>query len=293
MKYYSNRKGIIIAGGNGKRLTPITRAISKQIIPIYDKPMIYYPLTTLMLCGVKNILIITTPSSHDLFKKLLGNGKQWGLNFNYEVQKSPRGVADAILCGEDFIDNSPVVIVLGDNIFHGDQLVSLLHSADQNYNNSTIFAYPVSNPEKYGVVQFDKHNCILSIEEKPEHPKSQYVVPGLYFYDQSMIERIKELEVSSRNELEITSLNQSYLNDQILNIEVMGRGMAWLDAGTFDSLHEGSAFIRSLEHRQGLKVGCPEEVAWRQGWISNKQLHKLASSLVSSEYGKYLIRLLE
>ena len=293
MKERTQRKGIILAGGQGSRLLPSTMAISKQLLPIYDKPMIYYPLSTLMLMGIKDILIITTSNSQDLFKKLLGDGKQWGITFSYEIQKQPVGISHAILLAENFVGSSPVVIALGDNIFHGNQLISLLHSADSNDKGATIFAYPVSDPERYGVVSFDENGKVLGIEEKPLKPRSKYAITGLYFYDNSVFERVKKLEPSDRNELEISSLNESYIKDGILNVELLGRGMAWLDVGTMDSLQEGSAYIRTLQLRQGLKVACPEEIAWRQGWIKNHQLIELASPLMSSGYGEYLLGLLE
>ena len=293
MKERTQRKGIILAGGEGSRLLPITISISKQLLPIYDKPMIYYPLSTLMLLGIKDILIITTPNSKDSFEKLLGDGKQWGITFSYEIQKQPEGVSHAILLAENFVGSSPVVIALGDNIFHGNQLIPLLHSADLNDKGATIFAYPVSDPERYGVVSFDENGKVLSIEEKPLNPRSKYAVTGLYFYDNSIFERVKKLEPSDRNELEISSLNESYIKDGILKVELLGRGMAWLDVGTIDSLQEGSAYIRSLQLRQGLKVACPEEIAWRQGWINNHQLIELSAPLMSSGYGEYLLELVE
>ncbi len=287
------RKGIILAGGKGSRLIPSTFAISKQLLPVYDKPMIYYPLSTLMLCGVKQFLIITTPSSLNLFQKLLGDGQKWGVTFKYQIQNKPDGISNAILLAENFIGDNPVVIALGDNIFHGNQLIPLLHSADLYNEGATIFAYPVSNPERYGVVTFNKNGKVSCIEEKPANPLSRYAIPGLYFYDNSVIQRIKRLVPSSRDELEISCLNQSYLKDGTLNVELMGRGMAWLDVGTVDSLQEGSSYIRTLQLRQGLKLACPEEVAWRQGWINNQQLAELAAPLISSGYGEYLLDLLE
>ena len=286
------RKGIILAGGQGSRLSPLTNGISKQLLPVYDKPMIYYPISTLMLAGIKEILIITTPYTNELFQKILGNGNQWGINFTYEIQNHPDGIAQAILIGETFLQNDPVVIALGDNIFHGSELVSLLHAANSREKGGTIFAYPVSDPERYGVVEFDNFGQVITIEEKPKYPASKYVIPGLYFYDNTVIDRVKKLKYSPRNELEITSLNINYLQDNLLKVEIMGRGMAWLDAGTFDSLQESSAYIRTLEARQGLKIGCPEEVAWRKGWINNEELTKLAQPLLASGYGKYLVKLL-
>ena len=293
MKYLSSRKGIILAGGNGTRLAPLTSVISKQLMPVYDKPMIYYPITTLMLCGIRDILIVTNPNSFELFKALLGNGKKWGVNFSYAIQEKAEGIAHAILAAEKFIKNSNIAIALGDNLFHGNDLVNLLRSADKSIKGGSVFAYPVKDPHNYGVVQFDKEGNILDIEEKPDNPLSQYAITGLYFYDNSVFERIKELRFSSRGELEITSLNKHYLNQNLLNIEIMGRGIAWLDTGSFDSLQDASGYIRTLEQRQGLKVGCPEEAAWRQGWIDDKCLESLAVSLMNSGYGDYLLMLLK
>ncbi len=293
LNYLSDRKGIILAGGKGKRLAPLTNAISKQLMPIYDKPMIYYSITNLMLCGIKDILIVSDPFNIGSFKNLLGDGTQWGVNFNYEIQEKPEGIAQVILIGEEFIGNCHLAVALGDNIFHGNDFVKLLHSADTRSNGCTIFAYPVRDPQEYGVVKFDRSGNVIDIEEKPEIPPSQYAVTGIYFYDNTVIDRVKELEFSLRGELEITDLNRKYLNDNLLNIEIMGRGNAWLDTGTIDSLQEASLYIRTLEHRQGLKVGCPEEVAWRQGWINDQQLESLASSLSISGYGEYLLKLLK
>tara|TARA_Y100001968_G_C19423530_1_gene753102 strand:+ start:1234 stop:2154 length:921 start_codon:yes stop_codon:yes gene_type:complete len=287
------RKGILLAGGRGKRLSPLSIAISKQLMPVYDKPMIYYSITTLMLCGIRDILIVSDPSNIDLYKKLLGDGKDWGVKFSYAVQQKPEGIPQAVLIGKEFINNSNIVLTLGDNIFHGNDLISFLRSANSLEKGSTIFGYPVSDPERYGVLKFDKSGSIIDIEEKPEKPSSKYAITGLYFYDNTVLERVKELKPSSRGELEITDLNRGYLNDQLLNVEIMGRGIAWLDTGTIDALQEASLYIRTLEHRQGLKVGCPEEVSWRQGWINDEQLEKLAISLSDSGYGKYLINLLE
>ena len=293
MSIYPLRKAVILAGGLGKRLAPITSAISKQLLPIYDKPMIYYPLCTVMLCGIKDIMIIVTPENESLFKSLLGSGKDWGVEFSYKVQERPEGVAQSLLIAEDFIGENSVLLALGDNLFHGNELIDLLSSANKRQIGSTIFAYPVKDPEKYGVVEFDEFGNAKHIEEKPESPKSQYVVPGLYFYDNSVIERVKKLTFSQRGELEITSLNKGYLDDGMLNVEIMGRGMTWLDMGTFDSLHEASAYIQTLESRQGLKIGCPEEVAWRKRWIGDSQLVKLSQPLIQSGYGEYLLQLLE
>ena len=289
----SSRKGIILAGGLGKRLAPITFGTSKQLIPVYDKPMIYYPLSTLMLCGIKDFLIITNPNYLNLYHQLLGDGDNWGINLNYAMQEKPEGIAQSILIGSEFIEQSSVVLALGDNIFHGNNLVSLLLSANSRNIGATVFAYPVSDPERYGVVKFDSSGNVLDIEEKPKEPSSQYALTGLYFYDNTVVERAKELKFSSRGELEITELNRKYLKDQLLKVEKMGRGTAWLDTGTIDSLHEASFYIRTLEHRQGLKVGCPEEISWRQGWIDDEQLDKLSHRLMQSGYGKYLRKLLQ
>ncbi len=293
MNYLSSRSGIVLAGGNGTRLAPLTSAISKQLLPVYDKPMIYYPITTLMLCGIRDILIVTNPHSFELFKALLGNGEKWGVNFGYAIQDKAEGVAQAILLAEEFIKNNSIVIALGDNIFHGNNLVNLLRYADKRIEGGSVFAYPVSDPQNYGVVQFDKEGNILDIKEKPDNPLSQYAITGLYFYDNSVFERVRELRFSSRGELEITSLNKHYLNQNLLNVDIMGRGIAWLDTGSFDSLQDASGYIRTLEQRQGLKVGCPEEVAWRQGWIDDKCLESLSVSLMNSGYGEYLLMLLK
>tara|TARA_Y100001968_G_C19405526_1_gene743425 strand:- start:81 stop:1010 length:930 start_codon:yes stop_codon:yes gene_type:complete len=287
------RKGIILAGGAGKRLSPITLAISKQLIPVYDKPMIYYPITTLMLCGIRDILIITTPESKSLFKNLLGDGEKWGISLSYLVQNRPDGIVQALLIGEDFLANAPLALALGDNLFHGNGLVSILKNANNHINQNTVFGYPVNDPERYAVVGFDMSGSIKSIEEKPTSPQSPFAITGLYFYDNSAVQRAKKLDFSSRGELEITSLNKHYLNDGLLKVELMGRGIAWFDTGTFDSLQNASSYIRMLECRQGLKVGCPEEVAWRKGWIDDKQLAKLAKTLLVSGYGEYLMKLLE
>jgi len=288
MKKRSNRKGIILAGGIGSRLSPLTDAISKQLLPVYDKPMIYYPLTTLMLAGINDILIITTPRDSNSFKSLLGDGKSLGIDINYEVQNNPKGLADAFIIGENFIGNNSVALILGDNLFHGSDLVPKLEQADANENSNTIFAYLVNDPERYGVVIFNDEGEVLQILEKPEKPISRYAVTGLYFYDNTIIEKAKKVQPSSRNELEISSINQMYLSEKNLNVELMGRGTAWLDTGTFDSLQQASSYIRTLEKRQGLKIGCPEEVAWRNGWINNMELNKLSEGMISSSYGQYL-----
>ena len=287
------RKGILLAGGTGTRLHPITKAVSKQLLPVYDKPMVFYPLTTLMLGGIREILIITTPHDQQSFKRLLGDGSDWGMSIHYQIQKSPDGLAQAFLLGGDFLAGSPAALVLGDNLFHGHDLVPQLIASNQSGRGATVFAYPVSDPERYGVVEFASDGRVLSIEEKPNIPKSRYAITGLYFYDETVVERARYVTPSPRGELEITDLNRQYLAEDTLRVELMGRGMAWLDTGTCDSLHEASAYIRTLEHRQGLKVGCPEEVAWRQGWISSNQLANLAEPLRKSGYAEYLLQLLD
>jgi len=287
------RKGIILAGGSGTRLHPITRGVSKQLLPVYDKPMVYYPLSTLMLAGIRAVLLITTPEDQPSFQRLLGDGSAWGLEIQYAVQPSPDGLAQAFLLGADFLAGAPAALVLGDNLFHGHDLVPQLRGSGERETGATVFAYPVRDPERYGVVEFAADGRVLSLEEKPARPRSRYAVTGLYFYDASVVERARRVVPSARGELEITDLNRQYLEEGLLRVELMGRGMAWLDTGTCDSLHEASSYIRTLEHRQGLKVGCPEEVAWRMGWISADQLTALAEPLRKSGYGEYLLQLLE
>jgi glucose-1-phosphate thymidylyltransferase len=280
-------KGIILAGGSGTRLYPITMAISKQLMPIYDKPMIYYPLSTLMLAGIKEILIITTPEDQDQFKRLLSDGKQWGCDIQYAVQAIPNGLAQAFVIGKEFIGNDSVALVLGDNIFYGSGFSKLLQQSAKN-DGATIFAYPVSDPERYGVVEFDKDFNAISIEEKPEQPKSNYAVPGLYFYDNDVVKIAAEIEPSHRGEYEITTVNDVYLQNKKLKVAVLDRGFAWLDTGTFDSLSDATEYVRVIEKRQGLKIGCPEEVAYRMGFINREQLGVLAEGLKKSGYGEYL-----
>ena len=287
------RKGIILAGGSGSRLYPVTQSISKQLLPVYDKPMIYYPLTTLMLGDIREILIISTPQDLPKFKKLFGDGSQWGLSLSYKTQPTPDGIAQSFILGEDFIGDDLITLILGDNIFYGNDLEKVLSSANKNYSGATIFAYQVKDPERYGVVQFNKNNDVISIDEKPLNPKSNFAITGLYYYDQRVVQIAKDLKPSNRNELEITDINEKYLEKNNLSVEILRRGFAWLDTGTHQSLLEASQFISTIESRQGLKIACPEEVAYRKNWISKTDLKALAQPLLKNEYGEYLLKLIE